>query len=58
MKNIMKFFLGVKKEMKRVRWPNKEHMVKYSLATIMSVIIFSFFFYLIYIIITYIKTLG
>ncbi|MDD4035946.1 MAG: preprotein translocase subunit SecE [Bacilli bacterium] len=58
MKKIMQFFLGVKKEMKRVRWPNKEHMFKYSVATIVSVIFFSSFFYLIYIIITYIKTLG
>jgi preprotein translocase SecE subunit len=58
MKSIIKFFLGVKKEMKRVRWPNKEHMIKYSLATIVSIIVFSSFFYLIYIVITYIKTLG
>lgn len=45
MKKIIKFFKGVKKEISRVRWPNKKEMVKYSLATITFIIFFALFFY-------------
>ena len=46
MKKIIKFFKGVKKEISRVRWPNKKEMVKYSIATILFILFFSLFFYL------------
>ncbi len=46
MKKIIKFFKGVKKEISRVRWPNKKEMVKYSIATIVFILFFSAFFYL------------
>ena len=46
MKNIVKFFKGVKKEFGRIVWPNKKTMVKYSIATICFIIFFSVFFYL------------
>ncbi len=45
MKKIIKFFKGVKKEISRVRWPNKKEMVKYSIATITFILFFSLFFY-------------
>lgn len=45
MKKIAKFFKGVKKEVSRVRWPNKKEMTKYSIATIVFIIFFSLFFY-------------
>lgn len=45
MKKIIKFFKGVKKEISRVRWPNKKEMVKYSIATITFILFFSIFFY-------------
>ena len=41
------FFKGVKQEFKKVRWPNKKEMVKYSIATIVFVLFFGIFFYLI-----------
>ena len=44
MKNIAKFFVGVKKEMGKVRWPNRKEMVTYSLATISFIVIFALFF--------------
>lgn len=44
MKKFRKFLLGVKKEVGRVRWPNKEEMIKYSIATICFVIFFALFF--------------
>ena len=34
MKKIAQFFFGVKKEMTKVRFPNKKEMLTYSLATI------------------------
>lgn len=44
MKKIAKFFVGVKKEMTKVRWPNKKEMITYSIATISFVLIFGIFF--------------
>lgn len=46
MKKIVKFFKGVKKEISRVRWPNKKEMIKYSTATIIFILFFALFFYL------------
>ena len=44
MKRLARFFVGVKGEMKKVRWPNKKEMVKYSVATISLVVVFALFF--------------
>ncbi len=41
------FFKSVKQEFKKVRWPNRKEMVKYSIATIVFVLFFGIFFYLI-----------
>ena len=41
------FFKSVKSEFKKVRWPNKKEMVKYSIATVVFVLFFGIFFYLI-----------
>ncbi len=57
MKKIRKFLDEVKKELKKVRWPNKKEMVKYSVATISFVIFFAVFFYLIDLTVAFIKTL-
>ncbi len=38
---------GVMSEFKKVRWPNKKEMVKYSIATILFILFFAFFFYII-----------
>jgi preprotein translocase subunit SecE len=56
MEKIKSFFSGVKKEMGRVRWPNKESMLKFSIATVVSVVFFALFFYVIDIVIALIKT--
>ena len=47
MKKIIEFFKNVKKEMENVRWPNKEEMLLYSVATFGCIIFFSLFFTLI-----------
>ena len=44
MKKIARFFVSVKKELKRVRWPKKKEMVIYSTATAASIIFFMAFF--------------
>ncbi|MEG0025877.1 MAG: preprotein translocase subunit SecE [Bacilli bacterium] len=44
MKKLRKFLLGVKKEMTKVRWPNKKEMITYSAATICFVLFFALFF--------------
>ena len=45
MKKIRTFLRGVKKEMARVKWPEKKHMFKYSVSTILFIMIFGLFFY-------------
>ncbi|HHU54221.1 MAG TPA: preprotein translocase subunit SecE [Mollicutes bacterium] len=57
MKKIINFLKEVKKEMKKVRWPNKKEMISYSIATISFVIIFAFFFALTDIVLASLKTL-
>lgn len=44
MKKIAKFFADVKGELKKVRWPNKKEMLKYSIATISIMIMFGLFY--------------
>lgn len=44
MKKLVRFFMSIKGEMKKVRWPNKKEMVIYSLATISFIIVFALFF--------------
>ena len=47
MKKIARFFVDVKKELKRVRWTKKKDMIVYSAATILSLVFFMVFFTLI-----------
>ena len=44
MKKIARFFVSVKKEMKKVRWPKKKEMIKFSIATISVLCFFMLFF--------------
>lgn len=44
MKKIARFFVGVKKELKKVRWPKKKEMVVYSVSTICIILFFMVFF--------------
>ena len=44
MKAIARFFVNVKKEMKKVRWPHRKEMVKFSIATLVIVCFFMVFF--------------
>jgi len=57
MKKVFKFFNGVKKEVSRVRWPNKRELFKYSVSTIAFMLFLAGFFYLFDTIIALITTL-
>ena len=41
------FLKEVKAEMKKVKWPTKKEMVKYSITTLVFILLFAGFFYLI-----------
>lgn len=45
-KNVNKsFYSEVKSELKKVKWPSKKEMVKYSISTLCFVILFALFFF-------------
>lgn len=47
MKKIVDYFKGVKKEVSRIKWTSKKDLLKYSVASIVFVIFFGVFFYVI-----------
>ena len=53
---IVLFFKGVKSEWKRVKWPTKKEMVKYSISTIIFIIFFAVFFLLIQLLMSFLKS--
>jgi len=44
-KRIGKYFKGVGKEIKRIRWTTGKELVKYSIATMVFVLFFGLYFY-------------
>lgn len=44
MKALARFFVSVKKEMKKVRWPKKKEMITFSVSTIIIICFFMLFF--------------
>ena len=50
-------FVQIKKEMSKVHFPTRKDMVKYSIATIVFVLFFAGYFYLIEIVMAFIKSL-
>ena len=47
MKKIIDYFKGVKKEISRIKWTSKKDLLKYSIASILFVVFFGVFFYVI-----------
>lgn len=47
MKKIIDYFKGVKKEVSRIKWTGKKDLLKYSVASILFVVFFGVFFYVI-----------
>lgn len=56
MKALARFLVGVKSEMAKIRWPEKKELIKYSIATVAVVFVFSIFFGLLDIVLSGIKT--
>ena len=44
MKKLARFFISVKEEMKKVKWPTRKEMMKYSSAALTFIIVFALFF--------------
>ena len=44
MKKITRFFIDLKKEIKKIRWPEKKELFKYSVATVGCVTVLGTFF--------------
>ena len=47
MKKLVDYFKGVKKEVSRIKWTSKKDLLKYSVASIIFVMFFGVFFYVI-----------
>ena len=56
-KQIKNWFKSVRKELSNVTWPNRKTMTKYTIATLIFVVFFSLFFYLIEIAMAFFKSL-
>ena len=44
-KRIIKYFKGVGKELRRIRWTERKDLLKYSLCTLLFVFFFGIYFY-------------
>ena len=44
-KRVIKYFKGVGKEIKRIRWTERKDLVKYSICTLLFVVLFGVYFY-------------
>ena len=57
-KRISKYFKGVGKEVKRIRWTDKKDLFKYTVCTLMFVLFFGVYFYSIDWIVLLIRSLA
>lgn len=57
-KGIKSYFKGVKKEIGRIRWTSGKDLVKYSIATIIFVVFFGVYFYLIDLVVAFVRSLA
>ena len=55
MKKIARFLVNVKKEMKKVKWPDRKSITMYSIATLTTILVFALFFASLDLILTGIK---
>ena len=57
-KRALKYFKGVWKELKRIRWTEKKDLFKYSICTLVFVIFFGAYFYAIDWIVLLVRSLA
>lgn len=53
----MKFLKSVLNELKKVKWPEKKYMIKYTIATVFVAVFFSLYFYAINVVVALVKGL-
>ncbi len=58
MGKFKKFLHDVKREMKKVRWPNRKELITYSVSTIVFITFFGVFFSVTDFVLAFIKSLG
>ena len=56
-KSILNFLKSVKSEMSKVVWPTKKDMIKYSIATVVFIVIFAVYFYGIEVLMAWLKSI-
>ena len=56
-KNKEKFSVGLKKELKQVKWPTAKEVLKYTIATIIFIALFVLFFELLNLLMAFVKGL-
>lgn len=56
MKRLARFFVNVKQEMKKVKWPTKKELFSNTATTLVFMVIFAFFFSMTDTILAYLKT--
>lgn len=52
------WFVGLKKEFKRIHFPSRKEMIKYSFATVIFIVFFALFFYAIDVLFALLQSLG
>ena len=57
-KRIGKYFKGVSKELKRIRWTEKHDLLKYTICTLVFVVFFGLYFYAIDWIVLLVRSLA
>ena len=57
-KKVSKYFKGVWKELKRIRWTDRKDLVKYSICTLVFVLFFGLYFYAIDWIVLLVRSLA
>lgn len=58
--SIVNFFVGIKKELPKIKWTSKKDLLKYSIAVVMFIVFIALFFLMLDLLvslITYIKEL-
>ena len=53
---MIEYFKGVKKEISRIRWTSKKSLLKYSVSTVMFMLFFGVFFYVIDILVALLRS--
>ena len=55
-RKLVDYFKGIKKEISRIKWTSKNDLLKYSVASILIVMFFGVFFYIIDILVALLRS--